>query len=447
MEGQLRAARLAGSAEVRTMVEQVLGDAAFVPQGGADTNMLGLPATALVDEIGNRLDTLHDALRKVLVRDTRCSATTTYLMRCASQKVAEIETDSTPRGVDKVTATRVSTQQGQLSSGEVTAPTESFEGATHVGQFDHGAPDGGRQGSMTAKGPPMREVDFGRRDGAPKRLSTAPIGDPETERAEIDQLWTKLLTPWAGLMQLPDGTLHAIRDTATKVHRARKSIVESRDHGLGQLEVADKLVRRNRELARIKADLTFTLFQLKTRRKNLEGLLGSDRTTSTARDLVEVSRNICKPSMLNHVLIQPQEAELLEEAEAETTLELQRIAEERERNMLLLMNSFARVDELAQSVFSGAIYQIILASRAQLEAQAKNLITDEGANGPLPRIYGYNMLGESPSKRTPAPSTRGGSGQDMPPGSPVAMTASTNGVPMAQLQLGSLDQLPRRSPA
>lgn len=71
MEGQLRAARLAGSAEVRTMVEQVLGDAAFVPQGEADKNMLGLPAAALVDEIGKRLDTLHDALRKVLVRGAR----------------------------------------------------------------------------------------------------------------------------------------------------------------------------------------------------------------------------------------------------------------------------------------------------------------------------------------------------------------------------------------
>lgn len=64
--------------------------------------------------------------------------------------------------------------------------------------------------------------------------------------------------------------------------------------------------------------------------------------------------------------------------------EISALEEEREQNFTLLMNAFARVDQLAKSVFGEQIYSLLLDS---MKATANQV----GQMGPLPMVFGVGQ--------------------------------------------------------
>jgi hypothetical protein len=64
--------------------------------------------------------------------------------------------------------------------------------------------------------------------------------------------------------------------------------------------------------------------------------------------------------------------------------EIAALEEEREQNFTLLMNAFARVDQLAKSVFGEQIYSLLLDSMKATASQV-------GQVGPLPMVFGVGQ--------------------------------------------------------
>ena len=174
----------------------------------------------------------------------------------------------------------------------------------------------------------------------------------------------ELLSPWG---QHPNSRLRTLRVS---------------NIGLGQLEVAEKLVLRNRRLARMKADINFRLFQIAAEIRRVDQELDISSMSSMSRDLQQRKKELVH-------FQQQQQQQLLA------------IVEERERNLVLIMNAFARVDELAQNVFGGTIYRMIADTRASDQRAKELMLLSPRLEGPLPQVFGYNVFSPMQTSRVP----------------------------------------------
>lgn len=165
-----------------------------------------------------------------------------------------------------------------------------------------------------------------------------------------------------------------------------------RDGDAGELETAEALVKRNQELARRKADLAAH-----------HSHLGSEIEAMGDED--DERRNAKLAALHN------------------SAISMQMLQEEREANLLAVMNAYARVHKLAKTVFKGQIYRHLVASmgghQEHLHMKTMMQYSGELGIGYLPPLYGtairsYARTSE-PGRRTHA----------IAPPTPVELAAPT----------------------
>lgn len=155
--------------------------------------------------------------------------------------------------------------------------------------------------------------------------------------------------------------------------------------GTGNLELAERLVLRNRQLGQMKAESLVRVIQLNEQLAHLKQRRAFDPSPGAREQYTGSLRSVAESLRTERAL-------------------LTGILEEREHNMILIMNAFSRVGKLAQSIFSLPVFNMAAEPSASIHglpeperfsaAEPMNII-GEGLFGQLPRVYGYGMLPSS----------------------------------------------------
>lgn len=166
-----------------------------------------------------------------------------------------------------------------------------------------------------------------------------------------------------------------LKSSAPSPLAAFQAAGEGAGANMGQLEIAERFVRRNHRLARLKADSVHRL--------------------AVAQDKLMTLQEQAELEPYSAARIRRAVSEWSQRAEEEERL-LISIEEETERNNLVLCDTFSRLSALASSVFSLPLKQLQNAKEAaddDLNAVSPQLnVFRDGMFGPLPRVYGYHVV-------------------------------------------------------
>ena len=147
---------------------------------------------------------------------------------------------------------------------------------------------------------------------------------------------------------------------------------------VGQLEVAESLAKRTKDIERTHEDLTRQHTTLGQEVQQLDAKLKSSNLDKRTRKALSQKRE--------------QRARQMESAGRH----MGDLEAERERNLLMVMNAFARVHKLAKTVFKGHIYRHLVSSMGgvQEHLHMRTVLQYDGelGIGPLPPLTGHALL-------------------------------------------------------